>query len=247
MSEVYSKLRSNDSRFTCLRVIPSMSVDQLCRALATNSTIKQVVLSGAGNCFSVADFAALLSSMHHLPLMVLDVSGLELSEAHLSHVSHLLRECESVKRVDVSSNAFSAFATKQFAEVVAHHKSLRFLFMGQCNLRDEGLSVLFQELSLDRGRIERLDLSHNYITNISMNSISNYLKTNTSLQQFAIAGNFLSGDFVEKCIRSSLQQNGARSGKRPSSALGFLSTVESPSVACPSLNLLSCQVEGEVC
>lgn len=288
-AQLYHRVRTNDQTLTCLRLAPSYSLPHVSDALLSNSSVTQVLLlrggttapaphdAGGRRAAAVAgdipidEFAQLLASLHHLPLKVLNVSELHLTDAHVNHIVDFIRTSKTIQRVHLSRNALSLASARRIGAVVGFHPSLQVLDLSSCALGDQGMECLLAAMPTPEAcLLGILNVSHNNITMASFKTISEFVLENTSLVSFLTGGNFIQTADRVASIEPALARNMARKKKdgkthhRPSSALGFLSTFDhqpndqasavvgdrqqsctAGAALCPSLELLSRQLEDE--
>lgn len=283
-AQLYHRIRSNDPSLVCLRFTPSLSLAHLSDALLSNSTITQVVAASGGtttpapridggSVIPIDAFAQFFASLHHLPLKVLNVSELRLTDVHIRHIVEFLVASKTIHRVDISRNLLSVDSAKRLATAVACHPSLKVLELASCGLGDAGVAQLIGTLSPEACALETLNLSNNFITAVSWKPLTEFVLENTTLLHLPTRGNFIQATeraaLVEPALARNLETKTKRTkAARPSSALGFLSTLDqqteattaavsskdkmsssrqssADAVRMPSLEILSKQLEEE--
>jgi Ran GTPase-activating protein (RanGAP) involved in mRNA processing and transport len=101
-----------------------------------------------------------------------------------------IKKLRSLKKLSFNRNHSSTAVIKQLA-TVAQYLNLTALSLSHCNVTDESLRVLNQNLSSKT--IEELDLSWNHLTNDSCKEMKALLIDMTSLTTLCIQHNELGG------------------------------------------------------
>lgn len=253
-SQLFQRLRSNDRTLRCLRIhtesTPTGTL--LCEALINNSSVNQVIVTGSGvttpttvarvPVWSVDAAAEFLAALHHLPLKVLNLSNVGLTDEHMDHVMALVKASKTIQRLDLSRNRISSSVAERLGSIIAAHVSLTTLDVSVCQLGDTGVSSLLMPIinaaaaSVEGGgggavvsKLERVDLAHNLLSETSVLVLARAAAQQKSLTHLSLKGNFLLASEISDKIQPLLTKNAdaAKAKKsRPSSALGFLSTLD---------------------
>jgi hypothetical protein len=242
------------------------SLKNLGDALLRNCTVEHLSLASTRR--SLTDLAWILDAASHLPIRVLDVSGMSLTDQQLLHVVDFAMSCRTLERLECFENHFAEASASLLGTAMAKHSSLRYIDVSRCGLGDSGLKLLLNPSTAEMGRASTnrphtIRVAHNCLTNNSLEVILQYLATNNKLRLLDTRGNFLHAsirDDIDKSTRANREALASRrasavgysldtneSGNRPSSALRVLAHEVDPqnSGHFPSLGMLCAAVEED--
>lgn len=165
----------------------------------------------------------------------LDVSSTEMDGQAARSLLESLSTSGSCCSLNLSNNPMSS----PTFDVVGTCTCIRILNLSRCNIGDDSLALLGTDANKLSG-LENLDLSHNYISEVSMDSFSKWLSNCAPhLSSLNLAGNIITQTGIENLILNGLAPRGMER------RLGFLDLSETQcgihgaSVAVESSNVVS--------
>ncbi|XP_065917950.1 protein NLRC5-like [Dysidea avara] len=194
-------------------VISEEVVCDIATVLSKNTILQKVYVDGSGlnsNCmktilkalrstsltvFSIAnnnicmeeadDIAAILSCNNELNSLLLHENNLQSPGIVL--ISKALRKISNLTVLNISKNNIGSDAADDIATLLFRNKKLQCLYADGNNFQSVGVKKILA--SMQNNSLKRFGISNNNITDEAVNSITQFVRQNTQLQELKLDGN----------------------------------------------------------